>query len=47
MQRILEATPRGIDAFIDLFGPEYIDLALELDVPAEKIETIIAFERAR
>jgi NADPH:quinone reductase-like Zn-dependent oxidoreductase len=45
-QRILEATPSGIDAFIDLFGPEYIDLALELDVPAEKIETITSFERA-
>jgi NADPH:quinone reductase len=47
LQRILEATPQGIDAFIDLFGPEYIDLALELDVPAEKIETIIAFEKAQ
>jgi NADPH:quinone reductase-like Zn-dependent oxidoreductase len=46
MQRILEATPDGIDAFIDLFGPEYIDLALELDVPVEKIETITSFERA-
>lgn len=46
-QRILEATPDGIDAFIDLFGSEYVDLALELDVPAEKIETIIAFERAQ
>jgi NADPH:quinone reductase len=46
LRRILEATPNGIDAFIDLFGPEYIDLALELDVPAEKIETIIAYERA-
>ncbi len=44
--RILKATPRGLDAFIDLFGPEYIDLALELDVPAEKIETIISYERA-
>ncbi|HEY5332535.1 MAG TPA: zinc-binding dehydrogenase, partial [Solirubrobacterales bacterium] len=31
----------------DLYGPEYIDLALQLDVPAEKIETIIAFERAQ
>jgi len=46
LQRILEATPQGIDAFIDLFGPEYIDLALELDVPPEKIETIIAWARA-
>lgn len=47
LERILEATPEGIDAFIDLFGPEYIDLALQLDVPPEKIETIIAFERAK
>lgn len=46
IERIIAATPQGIDAFIDLFGPEYIDLALQLDVPPEKIETIIAFERA-
>jgi NADPH:quinone reductase len=46
LERIIEATPDGIEAFIDLYGPEYIDLALRLDVPAEKIETIIAFERA-
>jgi NADPH:quinone reductase len=46
LQRIIEATPDGVDAFIDLYGPEYIDLALQLDLPAEKIETIIAFERA-
>lgn len=47
IERILAATPDGVDAFIDLFGPEYIDLALELDVPAEKIETIISYERAQ
>jgi NADPH:quinone reductase len=47
LERIIEATPRGIDAFIDLFGPEYIDLALQLDVAPERIETIIAFERAK
>jgi NADPH:quinone reductase len=46
LERIVEATPDGIDAFIDLYGPEYIDLALQLDVPPEKIETIISFERA-
>jgi NADPH:quinone reductase-like Zn-dependent oxidoreductase len=46
LQRILEATPDGIDAFIDLYGPEYVDLALELGVPPEKIETIISWERA-
>ena len=47
MQRILEATPDGIDAFIDLYGPEYVELAIELDVPPEKIETIIAYEKAQ
>jgi NADPH:quinone reductase-like Zn-dependent oxidoreductase len=46
IQRILEATPEGIDAFIDLYGPEYVDLAVELDVPPAKIETIIAYEKA-
>jgi NADPH:quinone reductase len=46
-QRILEATPDGIDAFIDLYGPDYLDLALQLDVPPAKIETIIAFEKAQ
>ncbi|HEX4731625.1 MAG TPA: NADP-dependent oxidoreductase [Solirubrobacterales bacterium] len=46
-QRILEATPQGIDAFIDLYGPEYVELAVELDVPPEKIETIIAYEKAQ
>jgi NADPH:quinone reductase-like Zn-dependent oxidoreductase len=47
LQRIIEATPAGVDAFIDLFGPEYIDLAVQLDVPPEKIETIISWERAK
>jgi NADPH:quinone reductase-like Zn-dependent oxidoreductase len=47
IQRILEATPEGIDAFIDLYGPEYVDLAVELDVPPAKIETIIAYEKAK
>jgi NADPH2:quinone reductase len=46
LQRILEATPQGIDAFIDLYGPEYVDLAVQLDVPPAKIETIIAYEKA-
>ncbi len=47
MERILAATPRGIDAFIDLYGPEYVDLAVQLDVPPAKIETIIANEKAQ
>jgi NADPH2:quinone reductase len=47
IERILEATPQGIDAFIDLFGPEYVELAIQLDVPPAKIETIIAYEKAQ
>ncbi len=46
-ERLLEATPDGIDAFIDLFGPEYVELAVELDLPPSKIETIIAYEKAQ
>lgn len=41
-----EAGPGGIDAFIDLFGPRYLDLALELGVLPDRIETIISFGRA-
>lgn len=44
--RIREAAPNGVDALIDTFGPEYLDLALELGVAPERINTIISFERA-
>lgn len=47
LRRVLEATPRGIDAFIDLYGPEYVELAVELDVPPARIETIISYEKAQ
>ncbi len=40
------AAPHGIDAFIDLFGPQYVQLALDLGIPPDRIETIIAFEKA-
>ncbi|MDP9824894.1 NADPH:quinone reductase-like Zn-dependent oxidoreductase [Kineosporia succinea] len=36
----------GIDAFIDLFGPEYVELAVELGIPRHRIETVISFEAA-
>ena len=36
----------GIDAFIDLFGPEYLKLAVEMGIAPERIETIISFEAA-
>lgn len=35
------AGPGGIDAFIDLFGPQYLDLAVELGVIPDRIETTI------
>ena len=44
--RLREAAPDGIDAFIDLFGPDYVQLAVDLGVAPERIETIIAFEKA-
>ncbi len=40
------AAPGGIDAFIDLFGPEYVDLAVDLGIPPDRIETIISFGKA-
>jgi NADPH:quinone reductase len=36
----------GIDAFIDLYGPEYLDLAVALGVPPDRIQTTVAMERA-
>jgi NADPH2:quinone reductase len=44
--RIVAAAPEGIDAFIDLFGPEYIQLAVDLGVPPARIETIISRDQA-
>ncbi len=45
--RLKAAAPQGIDAFIDLFGPEYVELAVELGVARDRIETIIAREKAQ
>lgn len=45
-ERVREAAPDGVAAFVDTFGPEYVDLALALGVPAERIDTVAAFERA-
>jgi NADPH:quinone reductase-like Zn-dependent oxidoreductase len=44
--RLREAAPNGVDAFIDLFGPDYVQLAVDLGVPPERIETIISFQKA-
>jgi NADPH:quinone reductase-like Zn-dependent oxidoreductase len=44
--RIRAAAPDGVDAFIDLFGPEYLELAVELGVPTERIDTIASHVKA-
>jgi NADPH:quinone reductase-like Zn-dependent oxidoreductase len=44
--RLHQAAPDGIDAFIDLFGPEYVQLAVDMGVPPERINTIISFAKA-
>jgi NADPH:quinone reductase-like Zn-dependent oxidoreductase len=41
--RIREAAPGGIDAFMDTFGDGYVDLAIELGVAPERINTIIDY----
>jgi NADPH:quinone reductase-like Zn-dependent oxidoreductase len=45
-QRIRELATNGIDALIDTFGPDYVHLGITLGIPADRIETIIAFEAA-
>jgi NADPH:quinone reductase len=45
-ERLQAAAPDGIDAFIDLFGPDYVQLAIDLGVPPERVNTIISFEKA-
>ena len=42
-----EPHPRGkVDAFIDTFGGPYVDLALELGIAPDRIDTIIDFAAA-
>jgi len=44
--RIREASSGRVDAFIDTFGADYVELALALRVKPERINTIINFEAA-
>jgi NADPH:quinone reductase-like Zn-dependent oxidoreductase len=41
--RLRTLAPDGVDAFIDLFGQGYVDIAIELGVSPERINTIIDF----
>ena len=42
-ERIREASGGGVDAFIDTFGSGYVELALQLGVRPDRIDTIIDF----
>ena len=44
--RIRAASGHRVDAFIDTFGADYVDVALELGVPPDRINTIINFAAA-
>src|ERR1700722_6066699 len=46
-ERLRAAAPKGLTAFIDLFGGGYIDLAVTLGVTPDRINTIIDFEGAQ
>ncbi|MFC9436718.1 NADP-dependent oxidoreductase [Nocardia sp. NPDC057030] len=43
IDRLRAAAPDGVDAFIDTFGADYVDIAVELGVPVDRIDTIINF----
>jgi len=46
LERIRAATGNRVDAFIDTFGGGYVELALELGVKPDRIDTIIDFAAA-
>jgi NADPH2:quinone reductase len=46
-ERLRDAAGDNIDGFIDLFGPEYVELAVDLGIPRDRIETIASFEKAQ
>lgn len=45
-QRVRDAAPAGVNAFIDTFGSEYVHLAIDLGVSPDRIDTIIARDAA-
>jgi NADPH:quinone reductase-like Zn-dependent oxidoreductase len=44
--RVKQAAPNGIDAFIDLFDPGYVQLAVDLGVSPERINTTASLQKA-
>lgn len=45
-ERLRSASDNHLDAFIDTFGADYVELALKLGVRPERIETIADFAAA-
>ena len=45
-ERIRAIAPAGVDALVDTHGAEYLDLAIKLGVPPERINTVAAFQAA-
>lgn len=46
LERIREAAPEGVHAFVDTFGSGYVDLALHLGIHPGRIDTIIDWAAA-
>ena len=46
LERIKTLAPDGVDAYLDNFGAGNVALAIELGVPADRINTIIDFDAA-
>jgi NADPH:quinone reductase-like Zn-dependent oxidoreductase len=45
-QRVRDAAGGRVDAFIDLYGPPYVDMAISLGVRPERIDTVVDWNRA-
>ncbi|WP_250037058.1 NADP-dependent oxidoreductase [Paractinoplanes maris] len=45
--RLREAAPSGIDAFVDTYGNGYVDLAVELQVDPARVNTVIDYAAAQ
>lgn len=44
--RVRALAPGGVDALVDAYGPEYVELGVELGVDPQRIDTVIAYEAA-
>jgi NADPH2:quinone reductase len=47
VERLRAAAPNGIDAFIDLYGPQYVQLAVDIGIAKDRIETITSREKGQ